>query len=427
MFAAVRSVLDRRLERDVERPVLVACSGGGDSVALLLAARAWAAQAGRRIVTATVDHGIQPQGAAWAEAVARRCAEFGEPHLVLRWEGRRSPRGLSAAAREARHRLLAHAARDVGARVVLLGHSADDVLEAQLMRSWGSTVPSPREWSPSPVWPEGRGVFLLRPLLGLRRGALREALFGLGESWIEDPANDNPHSLRARARASICDGPRLVPDPEPSSRAPFPFEEGPGGALTVDRADLAMAPAALARAWLGAALVCSAGGRRAPRARALDRILAMTRARKDAAATLAGARIAIETSRITIVREGGDARSACPQEADLEPGVPLVWDGRFEVLAREAGLKVRPLAGAMSRLSTPERQAVQQAHPLARPAIPLVERTDGSVFLPRTDSGFPATAVSLIKARMDAACGGIDHETAIVAWRTEPEHPKFAA
>ena len=57
MFAAVRSVLDRRLDRNVERPLLVACSGGGDSIALLLAARAWARGAGRRLVAATVDHG----------------------------------------------------------------------------------------------------------------------------------------------------------------------------------------------------------------------------------------------------------------------------------------------------------------------------------------------------------------------------------
>lgn len=47
MFAAARAVLDRRLARDADWPVLVACSGGGNSTALLLAARAWAAGAGR--------------------------------------------------------------------------------------------------------------------------------------------------------------------------------------------------------------------------------------------------------------------------------------------------------------------------------------------------------------------------------------------
>ncbi|HSZ51942.1 MAG TPA: tRNA lysidine(34) synthetase TilS [Caulobacteraceae bacterium] len=427
MFAAARAVLDRRLDRDAERPVLVACSGGGDSTALLLAARVWAASAGRRLVIATVDHGLQPQAADWAASVARRCGEAGEPHLNLRWKGPYPASGLSAAAREARHRVLAQAARDAGARVVLLGHTADDVLEAQLMRRWGSTVPSPREWSPSPAWPEGRGVFLLRPLLGLRRHDIRETLARLGESWIEDPANVSRLSLRARARAEIVEEGAQGLDPEPPAPGLAPFEEGPGGELVADRRDLTNAPAATSRAWLGAALVCAGGGRRAPRGGALERLLAMTIEGADAVATLAGARIACEAGRVTVAREIGDARSGRPQILDVVPGVPAVWDGRFEIIAAEAGLKVRPLAGAMSRLSPPERHAALQAHALARPALPLIERRDGSVFLPGQDGENGVAAASLVKARLDAACGGIDHETAIVTWRTRREHPKFAA
>jgi tRNA(Ile)-lysidine synthase len=427
MFAATRAVLDRRLDRDAERPVLVACSGGGDSTALLLAARAWAASAGRRLVTATVDHGLQPQAADWAAAVARRCAEFGEPHVTLRWEGPYPARGLSAAAREARHRLLSQAARDAGARVVLLGHTADDVLEAQLMRQWGSTVPSPREWTPSPVWPEGRGLFLLRPLLDLRRHAIREALTVLGETWIEDPANDSRLSLRARARAAIAEEGAQALDPEPPAPCLAPFEEGPGGELVADRGDLRNAPAAIARAWLGAAVVCAGGGRRAPRGGALDRLLAVAKESADTVVTLAGARIACEAVRVTIAREIGDARAGRPQVLALVPDVPAVWDGRFEIVAAEPGLRVRPLAGAMSRLLPPDRHAALQTHALARPGLPLIERGDGSVFLPSQDRRIAVTAASLVKARLDAACGGIDHETAIVAWRSRPEHPKFAA
>ncbi|MBV8683290.1 MAG: tRNA lysidine(34) synthetase TilS [Caulobacteraceae bacterium] len=427
MFAAVRAVLDRRLDRDVERPVLVACSGGGDSIALLLAARAWAAGAGRRLVIATVDHGLQPQSACWAESVTRRCAASGETHLTLRWEGPRPARGVSAAAREARHRLLAQAARDVGARVVLAGHTADDVLEAQLMRRWGSSVPSPREWSPSPAWPEGREVFLLRPLIGLRRIAIREALVALGETWIEDPANASPLSLRARARAHLAGDSSQDPAPEPPPAGLSPFDEGPAGELASDRSSLVAASDAVARAWMGAALVCAGGGRRAPRGEALDRILSMARGGGDAASTLAGARICREGERVTIAREAGDERGAHPQALLLEPGVPIVWDGRFEIVAREPALKVRPLAGAMSKLTRPDREAVMLAHPLARPATPLIERSDGSVFLPRQGQAGVVTAQSLVKARLDAACGATDHETAIVAWRTHPEHPKFAA
>ena len=427
MFPAARAVLDRRLARDADWPVLVACSGGGDSTGLLLAARDWAAGAGRTLFVATVDHGLQPHAADWAADVARRCAASGEPHLTLRWEGERPTRGVSAAAREARHRLLAQAARDVGARVVLMGHTADDVRESQLMRRSGSTVPSPREWSPSPAWPEGRGVFVLRPLLGLDRREIRQALADLGETWIEDPVNDSPLSLRARARRAIAKGASAAPQPEVPPPGPTPFEAGPGGELVASRSALMDPPPAVARAWLGAALVCAAGGRRPPRGPALDRLLDLVGGGADAAATLGGARIACDGASLTIIREGADARAARPPTVDLVPGAPIVWDGRFEITARGSGLRVRPLAGAMSRLASADREAVLQAHRLARPAMPLIERSDESVFLPRDRPDAEAAARSLIMARLNAASGVIDHETAIVAWRTRPEHPKFAA
>jgi tRNA(Ile)-lysidine synthase len=427
VFAAASAVLDRRLARDADWPVLVACSGGGDSTALLLAARAWAAGAGRRLAVATVDHGLQPQGVAWASAVARRCATIGVPHVTLRWEGPYPATGRAAAAREARHRLLAQTARDAGARVVLVGHTADDVLEAQLMRASGSTVPSPREWAPSPAWPEGRGVFALRPLLGLRRRQIRDALAALGETWIDDPANDSPLSLRARARAATAGGGSTPAPSEPAPPGRAPFAAGTGGELTAARSDLAAAPPTIARAWLGAALVCAAGRRRPPRGEALDRLLAAIVAGPDMSATLGGARVACEGTTVTIAREAADTRASRPELVDLAPHVRTVWDGRFEITARAPGLSVRPLAGAMARLSAADRRAALLAHPLARPAIPLIQRAAGSVFLPHAAPTGEAVAAPLIGARLDAACGATDHETAIVAWRINCEHPKFAA
>jgi tRNA(Ile)-lysidine synthase len=104
----------------------------------------------------------------------------------------------------------------------LLGHTADDLAEAAAMRAEGSSVSDPRYWSPSPVWPEGRGVMLLRPLLGERRAALRAWLSGRGETWLDDPANDDPRSARARARragASLVDASPAEPRSPPISRA----------------------------------------------------------------------------------------------------------------------------------------------------------------------------------------------------------------
>ena len=66
----VDAALDRRLERDIANPVAVALSGGGDSLALLLMTADWARRRGRRVLAITVDHGLNPDSAAWTERAA---------------------------------------------------------------------------------------------------------------------------------------------------------------------------------------------------------------------------------------------------------------------------------------------------------------------------------------------------------------------
>src|SRR5207247_1209422 len=83
---------------------------------------------------------------------------LGADFQALRWDGDKPVTGLAAAARTARHRMLADAARRAGARAILMGHTGSDVLEAEAMRAAGSTTPDPKEWAPSPAWPEGRGA-----------------------------------------------------------------------------------------------------------------------------------------------------------------------------------------------------------------------------------------------------------------------------
>ena len=184
----------------------MALSGGGDSLALLLAATEWARSAGRRLTVLTVDHGLRAESAAWTAACAATARRLGHPFRALAWTGAKPAAGLPAAARTARHALLAEAARAAGARVILMGHTADDALEARLMREAGSTTPEAREWAPSPAWPQGRGVFLLRPLVSLRRAEIREWLTARGERWIDDPANEDATYARPRARQALGRG-----------------------------------------------------------------------------------------------------------------------------------------------------------------------------------------------------------------------------
>ena len=112
LFGAVSDVLDVRLERGVSAPVAVAFSGGGYSLALLLAAVAWADGAGRRLIALTVDHGLQAAAAQWSAWCKRRAGEIGVDHRILEWRGDKPVSGLPNAARNARHGLIGDAARE---------------------------------------------------------------------------------------------------------------------------------------------------------------------------------------------------------------------------------------------------------------------------------------------------------------------------
>ena len=196
----VFAILDRRLRAASPAPLAVALSGGGDSLALLLLVKAWARARARRVCALTVDHRLNPDSADWTAFCGETAARLGVDFQALAWTGEKPATGLPAAARAARHALLADAARDAGAKVLLMGHTADDLAESAAMREDGSTVADAREWSPSPAWPEGRDLFILRPLLGVSRAALRAHLREAGETWIDDPANDDVRFARARAR-----------------------------------------------------------------------------------------------------------------------------------------------------------------------------------------------------------------------------------
>jgi tRNA(Ile)-lysidine synthase len=196
----VQATFDRRLDPNSAAPVAVGFSGGGDSLALLLLTPDWARAHGRPVLSLTVDHQLQPDSAAWTrDAVAKAARSALKP---APWPGPATspPRACPAAARRARHALLAQAARDAGAKVLLLGHTANDLAEAAAMRAEGSSVSDPRDWSPSPVWPEGRGVMLLRPLLGDARRNLRQSwLTGARPGWTIRPMTILRYA-RARAR-----------------------------------------------------------------------------------------------------------------------------------------------------------------------------------------------------------------------------------
>jgi tRNA(Ile)-lysidine synthase len=409
--------LEARLTKHEAAPVLIGFSGGGDSLALLLMAYDWAAKAGRRLIAVSVDHQLRPEGEAWAKWCEARCARLGVTHLTRVWRGPKPRTGLAAAARDARHLILAEAGRAFGARVILLGHTADDVLEAAWMQSQGLRTPAPRAWAPSPIWPGGRDQFLLRPLLGARRRDLRLWLDGMGETWIDDPGNDDPTSARIRARRAMGLGAVVSPSPSTPSPGPPPFREGQAGELIGRTSDLREADEATARLWLGAALACVGGAATTPPRKGLDRLLRRLKAGAPLAATLAGARLIGDGETVILARETGDRRAGRVASLSLDPGATAVWDGRFEVMARSPGWSVGHLAGRARRLDRQSSQSLRELPPAARRGVPALLGPAGEVVCPtlrRSDAG---DARSLVMRRLSARCGAIQHESDIAAWR----------
>jgi tRNA(Ile)-lysidine synthase len=409
--ARARPALDRRLRTDTDAPVAVGFSGGGDSLALLLAAQAWAKPSGRRLIALHVDHGLQPQSAGWAAQCATIAARLGIAFHALEWRGEKPPRGLPAAARLARHRLLAQAAREAGARVILLGHTADDLTETLAMRAEGSTTPLAREWGPSPVWPDGRGVFLLRPLLSAGRAEIRAWLAARAESWIDDPANLDLRYARARARTraagAFSDAPR--PTAAPAAATDLAREVGlePGEVMRIARRSLREASPEAAAAFVSVASLCAGGGERPPRRARVDALAARLAGEAEVAATLAGARIEADADSVWFMREAGEAARGGLAEVKLPAGAACVWDGRYEILVRQAA-SVRRLASATRRLDLAHRPALLAVRPGARGALPLVITARGAV-CPSLGGG-GAQTLFLAHERLLAACGSVDRE-----------------
>ncbi|TWE09954.1 tRNA lysidine(34) synthetase TilS [Rudaeicoccus suwonensis] len=207
--AAVRLAVRRCLTEAALPPnavVLVAVSGGADSLALASAVAFEAPGLGLRAGSITVDHQLQSGSAAVAHHAAAQCADLGlQPALVERVDVADTRDGPEAAARAARYAALAAAANRSGAEAVLLGHTRDDQAETVLLglaRGSGARAVTGMS-ADSRATPEG--LRLLRPLLGITRAQTHEACAALDLQPWHDPHNDDPRYLRVRVRRALAE------------------------------------------------------------------------------------------------------------------------------------------------------------------------------------------------------------------------------
>jgi tRNA(Ile)-lysidine synthase len=180
--------------------IVLAVSGGPDSVALMWLAARWrrALVRGPSLVAVTVDHGLRAEAAAEAREVKRLARTLDLPHRTLRWRDAKPKTGLPAAAREARYRLLARAAQQSGATHILTAHTSDDQAETLLMRMLrGSGIAGLAAMA---RLSERDGVLLARPFLNVSKSQLIATLKHAKIDFADDPTNRDHAFTRPRLR-----------------------------------------------------------------------------------------------------------------------------------------------------------------------------------------------------------------------------------
>jgi tRNA(Ile)-lysidine synthase len=192
-----RAVREECADLEPGTAVIVASSGGADSLALAAAAVFEGHRAGWMVVGATVDHALQDGSATVAAGAARALREIGcDPVHVVRVEVGLAG-GPEAAARDARYEALEELAAADGSATILLGHTLDDQAETVLLGlARGSGTRS------LAGMPRRRGPFR-RPFLDVPRETVRAAIDALGLSPWHDPHNDDPRFARVRVRRSV--------------------------------------------------------------------------------------------------------------------------------------------------------------------------------------------------------------------------------
>jgi tRNA(Ile)-lysidine synthase len=196
--AAVRGAVRRTLQEfEPGDLVLVACSGGADSLALAAATAFEAPRAGLATGAVTVDHRLQPESTARAEEVARVLRGLGLQPVEVVNVTVGTAGGPEAAARTARYAALDEAATRLRARAVLLGHSRDDQAETVLL---GLARGSGARSLAGMATASGR---YRRPLLDIDRATLRAACEAERFRPWDDPHNQDPAFARVRVRRSV--------------------------------------------------------------------------------------------------------------------------------------------------------------------------------------------------------------------------------
>ena len=340
--------------------LLIAVSGGPDSLALLHLVAEWRVRHGDgpELSVATVDHHLRTELAAEAAFVAGQCADLQVPHATLHWNDQKPEAGLADAARMARYALLEARARAVAhqqSMAVVTAHTEDDQAETLVMRlKRGAGVVGLAAIPAARPIAQGSPIQLVRPLLAFPKTRLIATLEVRGITWCNDPSNADTAYERVRVRGALAafrtagiEAPALAKTARRMQQAREGLDYGlarfkdtldltfnVGVYAHLDRRAFDAGPSVL-RQMLVAELIAQFGGRTAkPEVSEIELLcgriaeLSSGKSSGEMAATLGGAYISVGSRNIRVWREAG--RLSEP-DLILTPGHRYSWDDRFWV------------------------------------------------------------------------------------------------
>jgi tRNA(Ile)-lysidine synthase len=389
------------------RHLILAVSGGADSMALMHLARRWADRRSDvpSIVVATVDHKLRVASRREAEWVVEQAQALGFEAHVLTWAGEKPTGGIQNAARDARYQLLGELAASLSERpiAIVTAHTEDDQAETLLMRlARGSGVDGLAAMCDIRETGHGEeGILLARPLLRVPGARLRETLTSAGSSWIEDPSNEEDRFERVRVRKARealgglgLTNDKLALSARRLTRAKDALEAaakdlGRAGGLDLnggmfasfDAATWSSAPEEVRLRLLGR-LINSFGGQEEPvNLGQLEGLVASMPAESFEGATLGGAVIARHKAAFLVYREN---RPGELPKLNLAAGERTMWDRRFRVgFTGDSGtVEVRAL-GPRGFSDLRRQLGLTSAPPAAAAAtLPGFWRKDQILFVP---------------------------------------------
>lgn len=339
------------------RSLLLAVSGGADSVALLLLIARWVQTQSNppQIEVATIDHDLRQGSADDATWVADLSAKCGFAHHVRRWSGEKPTTGVQAAARAARYQLLLDIVRVrhlATPTAIVTAHTQDDQAETVVMRlSRGSGPDGIGAMALSrPLKVPDADVDLVRPLLDIPKSQLMAFLDRMSQTWLEDPSNRSQDFERVRVRqaqpaleALGLSSAALSVSASRARRASRALDDisekflrssvavNNGACAVVDLAKLFAAPDEIQIRVLKQILAGFGGAAPPARLQQLETLQHQLNTSSGArSVTLGGCVVEQKKGQLTVYRELG--RQPLPTLM-LYPGDPVIWDQRF-LLAR---------------------------------------------------------------------------------------------